>query len=74
MSWTANPWCAPSGFQGHAVWHVLSGLGAFFLYLYFRSEGEPRSITVGQLVLRNADHGARSIRSRKGCAPEPAGG
>jgi hypothetical protein len=33
MSWTACPWCAPRGFQGHAVWHLLCGLGAFFLYM-----------------------------------------
>jgi hypothetical protein len=46
LSWSALPLCAPEGFQGHAVWHVLSGLGAFFLFLYFRNEGAPQSVTV----------------------------
>ena len=47
MSWQACPWCVPQGFQGHAIWHVLSGLGAFFLYLYFRKEGEPQDVVTG---------------------------
>lgn len=34
-----NFWCNPYGFlQGHAVWHILTGLAAFFIYLYLRSE------------------------------------
>jgi hypothetical protein len=27
-----------SAFQGHAVWHVLAAVAAFFFYLYYRSE------------------------------------
>lgn len=46
MSWTACPWCLPRGFQGHAVWHLLCGLGAFFLYMYFRREGEPKDVVI----------------------------
>ena len=46
MSWTACPWCLPQGFQGHAIWHLLSGLGAFFLYLSFRNEGEPKDVVI----------------------------
>ena len=31
--------CSPmSWLQGHAVWHLLGALGAWFLYLYYRSE------------------------------------
>ncbi len=34
-----NFWCNPVGiFQGHAVWHFLTGLAAFFVYLFLRSE------------------------------------
>ena len=34
-----NYWCNPIGiFQGHAVWHILTGLAAFFMYLFLRSE------------------------------------
>jgi hypothetical protein len=38
LSWTQKPLCVPDGFQGHAVWHFLCGMGAFFLYMYFRRE------------------------------------
>lgn len=32
-------WCDPESlFQGHAFWHVLTGLGGFFVYLMLRSE------------------------------------
>jgi dihydroceramidase len=35
--------CAPmSRVQGHAIWHVLTALGAGCLYLYYESEGEGR--------------------------------
>jgi hypothetical protein len=35
--------CDPSGpLQGHAVWHVLTALSAGLLYLYYRSENDPR--------------------------------
>jgi hypothetical protein len=44
LSWTQKPLCFPEGFQGHAVWHVLSGLAGGFLYLYFRQEGEPKLV------------------------------
>jgi hypothetical protein len=31
-------WCLPySIIQGHAVWHILTGLSAFFIYLFLRS-------------------------------------
>lgn len=34
-----NFWCNPVGiFQGHAIWHLLTGLAAFFVYLFLRSE------------------------------------
>ena len=40
--WTADIThvaCSPmSWLQGHAVWHLLGALGAWFLYLYYRSE------------------------------------
>ncbi len=32
-------WCDPESYlQGHALWHVLTGLGGFFVYLMLRSE------------------------------------
>lgn len=32
-------WCEPESLlQGHALWHVLTGLGGFFVYLMLRSE------------------------------------
>lgn len=32
-------WCNPNSIvQGHAIWHALTGLGAFCAYLMFRSE------------------------------------
>lgn len=35
----AKNWCDPESFvQGHAFWHVLTGLGGFFVYLMLRSE------------------------------------
>jgi hypothetical protein len=34
-----KPWCRPySVAQGHAVWHILSALSAYFIFLYLRSE------------------------------------
>lgn len=34
-----NFWCNPIGIlQGHAVWHILTGFAAFFVYLFLRSE------------------------------------
>ncbi len=36
--------CSPmSWLQGHAIWHLLGALGAWFLYLYYRSETLPNS-------------------------------
>jgi hypothetical protein len=43
LSWTQKPLCVPNGFQGHAVWHILCGMGAFFLFMYFRREGASHS-------------------------------
>ena len=35
--------CDPAGLlQGHAVWHVLTAWSAGLLYLYYRSENDPR--------------------------------
>jgi hypothetical protein len=35
--------CDPNGIlQGHAIWHVLTALSAGLLYLYYRSENDPR--------------------------------
>jgi hypothetical protein len=35
----AKNWCDPESLiQGHAFWHVLTGLGGFFVYLMIRSE------------------------------------
>jgi hypothetical protein len=32
-------WCDPESLlQGHAFWHILTGLGGFFVYLMLRSE------------------------------------
>lgn len=32
-------WCDPESYiQGHAIWHVLTGLGGFFVYLTIRTE------------------------------------
>lgn len=40
--WTMDrnkQWCYPESlFQGHAIWHVLTGLGSFSVYLLIRSE------------------------------------
>jgi Ceramidase len=34
-----QPWCDPDSWaQGHAAWHLLSALSAFFIFLYLRSE------------------------------------
>lgn len=34
-----KPWCYPNSWaQGHAAWHFLSALSAFFIFLYLRSE------------------------------------
>ena len=31
--------CDPlSIFQGHALWHLLTGMGGYFMYLFYRSE------------------------------------
>lgn len=38
LSWTGAPLCAPRGFQGHAVWHVLTAFTVFCVYKYFRAE------------------------------------
>jgi hypothetical protein len=38
LSWTGGDLCAPRGFQGHAVWHVLSAVTVFCVYKYFRAE------------------------------------
>ena len=43
LIWTQSkdgkPWCHPHSWaQGHAVWHFLSALSAFLIFLYLRSE------------------------------------
>jgi hypothetical protein len=39
LSKDGKPWCKPySWAQGHAAWHFLSALSAFFIFLYLRSE------------------------------------
>jgi hypothetical protein len=35
--------CDPlSIFQGHALWHLLTGMGGYFMYLFYRSEKFPK--------------------------------
>jgi hypothetical protein len=36
LSQSGGPLCFPNGFQFHGVWHVLAGVTAFMLYLYWR--------------------------------------
>jgi hypothetical protein len=38
LSGTGKALCNPSGFQGHAVWHMLSAAAIGCLYMYFRAE------------------------------------
>lgn len=42
LSRTGGVWCDPASlFQGHAVWHLLTGASVGAFYLYFRGEGAP---------------------------------
>ena len=50
LSWTGGPLCAPRGFQGHAVWHVLTAFTVFCVYKYFRAES--RVVVTVPKVLR----------------------
>ena len=34
LAWTGGELCVPRGFQGHAVWHVLSAVTVFSVYKY----------------------------------------
>jgi hypothetical protein len=40
LSWTQKPLCAPTGLQGHAIFHCLSAVALALLYKYYRQEGE----------------------------------
>jgi len=40
LSWSRKPLCFPKGPQGHAIFHLLSGVAAACLYKYYRHEGE----------------------------------
>jgi LPXTG-motif cell wall-anchored protein len=40
FSYSEHALCFPQGPQGHSVFHLLSGLAAVYLYVYYRREGE----------------------------------
>lgn len=41
MSRTGGAWCDPGSLlQGHAAWHLLDAVCVYFMYRYYRSEGE----------------------------------
>eukprot|EP00511_Aplanochytrium_stocchinoi_P010367 CAMPEP_0204869720 /NCGR_PEP_ID=MMETSP1348-20121228/30566_1 /ASSEMBLY_ACC=CAM_ASM_000700 /TAXON_ID=215587 /ORGANISM="Aplanochytrium stocchinoi, Strain GSBS06" /LENGTH=428 /DNA_ID=CAMNT_0052023205 /DNA_START=353 /DNA_END=1636 /DNA_ORIENTATION=- len=41
--------CDHGGFTSHAVWHVLSALGVFLLFLFFRSDVYIRDVPIDEL-------------------------
>lgn len=50
LAWTGGELCVPRGFQGHAIWHVLSAFTVFCVYKYFRAES--RVVVLLPAVLR----------------------